>query len=70
MATPFVEGRLRGESLSAEVKTSCSHCAKPIQFELDSDLNARVAETDAAPLVFTPIVDFAKLEDPSIIDAF
>ena len=30
----------------------------------------QVAEAEARPLVFTPLVDFGKLKDPSIIDAF
>jgi hypothetical protein len=33
-------------------------------------LNYRVLETDAEPIVFVPLVDWKKLEDPSIIDAF
>jgi hypothetical protein len=30
----------------------------------------QVAEDGAEPLVFVPAVDFEKLEEPSIIDAF
>jgi hypothetical protein len=37
---------------------------------MDSQLNYKVCEPDARPLIFVPMVDFAKLEDPSIIDAF
>jgi len=37
---------------------------------MDSDLNYTVSEPDAKPLVFVPMVDFGKLKDPSIIDAF
>jgi hypothetical protein len=37
---------------------------------MDSDLNYRVVEDDAEPVVFVPMVDFDKLDDPSIIDAF
>jgi hypothetical protein len=37
--------------------------------EIDSDLDYRVVEEDAEPLVFVPMVDFDKLDDPSIIDA-
>ena len=42
----------------------------PLHFEVDSDLNFRVQETQAAPLVFVPRLNFEKLDDPSIIDAF
>jgi hypothetical protein len=30
----------------------------------------RVVEAGAQPLVYTPLVDFGQLDDPSIIDAF
>ena len=37
---------------------------------MDSSLNYRVLEAEADPIIYFPLVDFAKLEDPSIIDAF
>ena len=37
---------------------------------MDSDLNHTVMSAGAEPVVFVPLVDIAKLEDPSIIDAF
>jgi len=37
---------------------------------MDSDLKYRVVEKGARPVVFSPMVDFGKLEDPSIIDAY
>jgi hypothetical protein len=37
---------------------------------MDSALKYRVVEADAQPLIFAPTVDFKKLKDPSIIDAF
>jgi hypothetical protein len=65
-----VQGQLRQETLTFSIQTSCAHCGQPIHIEIDSGLHYMVAETDAAPLVFVPMVDFAKLKDPSIIDAF
>ncbi len=70
MATPFVQGRLRGEKLSFSVETECGHCHRPIHLEIDSELNYRVLEQGAEPLIYAPQVDFHKLEDPSIIDKF
>jgi hypothetical protein len=67
---PFVQGRLRNETLSIVIKTECAHCAQPINIEIDHELKYHVAEEDADPLVFSPLVDFGKLTDPSIIDAF
>jgi len=65
-----VQGQLRKEPLSVVVTTECAHCAQPIHIELDSELQYRVIEEGAEPLVFSPQVDFDKLTDPSIIDAF
>ena len=70
MATPFVQGQLRDEPLIVLVETECAHCGQPIEIEIDGDLNCRVLSEGADPLIFTPMVDFAALEDPSIIDAF
>jgi hypothetical protein len=65
-----VQGQLREERLTFEVETECAHCGQPLHLEIDSDLDYRVVEDDAEPLVFVPMVDFEKLDDPSIIDAF
>ena len=65
-----MQGHLRDESLTFVVETECAHCKQQIHLELDGDLNCHVVEDGAEPLVFVPMVDFDKLEDPSIIDAF
>ncbi|MEJ2733713.1 MAG: hypothetical protein P8189_09140 [Anaerolineae bacterium] len=65
-----MQGQLRGEPLSFVVETECAHCGQPLHLEIDSELKYRVVEADAEPLVFVPMVNFDKLEDPSIIDAF
>jgi hypothetical protein len=65
-----VQGQLRGENLSFTIESSCAHCGKPIHIEMDSELNYRVVEEGSAPLIHVPMVDFGKLDDPSIIDAF
>ena len=67
---PFVQGQLRRESLTFSIGTDCAHCGQPLHIEMDSELRCSVLEQDAAPLVFAPMVDFDRLEDPSIIDAF
>lgn len=38
--------------------------------EIDSEMKFRVHQSDAAPLIFIPDVDFETLPDASIIDAF
>jgi hypothetical protein len=70
IAVPFVQGRLRKESLTFQVVSECAHCSRPLHLKFDNDLNYKLREQDASPLVFSPSVDFDKLEDPSIIDAF
>jgi uncharacterized metal-binding protein YceD (DUF177 family) len=65
-----VQGQLRKEQLSFTITTECAHCHQPLHIEIDSELNYRVVEADAQPLVYAPMVNFGKLADPSIIDAF
>jgi hypothetical protein len=65
-----VQGQLRGEPLSFVVETECAHCGQTLHLELDSELNCRVIEAGAMPLIFAPMVDFNQLDEPSIIDAF
>ena len=65
-----MQGQLRKQALTFQVQTECGHCGEPINLEIDSDLNYRVLEGDASPLVYTPMIDFDKLDDPSIIDGF
>ena len=65
-----MQGRLRKKALSVAITTECAHSGEPIHLEIDSELNCRVAEEGAKPLVFVPLLNLAKLEDPSIIDGF
>jgi hypothetical protein len=37
---------------------------------MDGELNYRIVEEGAEPLIHVPMVDFDELDDPSIIDAF
>jgi len=70
MATPFVQGRLRNEYLRVTIQTQCGHCGKPFKLEIDSDLNYRILDAEIQPLIYAPLIDVAKLDDPSIIDGF
>lgn len=65
-----MQGQLREETLSVTVTTECAHSQRAIHIEIDSDLIFRVREEDADPWLYMPVVDFGKLKDPSIIDAF
>jgi len=65
-----VQGKLRNEALTFTIETKCAQTGRPIEIKFDSSLNYELTAKDASPLVFTPLVNFAKLKDPSIIDAF
>lgn len=67
MAAPFVEGRLRQQPLSIEIRTQCGHCDRRMTLSVDSELQFRVAERDAQPLVFEPRVDWSTFREPNII---
>ena len=67
---PFVQGQVRGESLSVVIETECGHCQQPINIEIDSELRYHVLEDGAKPLVYVPLIDLHTLDEPSIIDSF
>ncbi len=65
-----MQGQLRNEFLEFAIETECAHCRRPLHIEMDSELNYRVLEQGAEPLVLAPMVDFDTLQAPNIIDAF
>ncbi len=70
MATPFVQGRLRGEPVSITVETRCEHCLESMTLEVDSDMNVRVEQPGAEPMVFVADVPLLDIKAPSIVDDF
>ncbi len=66
---PFVQGCLNHEPVFVEFDTACEHCGEPIRLTIDSRPSCR-AEGPDEPLAFVPLVDFTKIEAPSIIDVF
>ena len=70
MATPFVQGQLRDETLTIDIETSCGHCDRKINIRLDSDGKWDLQQTDAAPLVFEPSIDWKTFTKPNIIDDY
>ncbi len=65
-----MQGQLRHENLEMTIYTECGHCHQPLAIEIDSALSYRVLTPGAEPVIVTPTVNFEKLKDPSIIDAF
>ena len=41
-----------------------------MHIEIDSELDYRVVEGGPEPIIYVPMVDFEKLDEPSIIDSF
>jgi len=70
VATPFVQGRLRNEPLSFRIESECACCSRPIRFRMDHDLSFELEEPDSDPMFFAPLVDFTRLQAPSIVDHF
>ncbi len=62
-----MEGRLRDEPLTIEIRTRCAHCDRTMTLSVDRDLRYEVAEKGAAPLVFEPRVDWSDFHEPNII---
>jgi hypothetical protein len=56
-----VQGQLRQEKLTVTIESECGHCHKPLHQEVDSELNFRVQETQADPLVLNTIIRFVSI---------
>jgi hypothetical protein len=65
-----VQGRLRKEIVEIKITTACAHCGRGLNIHLDSDMNARVEESGAAPLYFEPQIDWRTFTERTIIDAY
>jgi hypothetical protein len=65
-----VQGQLRDEPLDFLIETTCAQSGQPIQIEIDGQLAYRVRQEGADPILFVPLMDVDKLDDPSIIDVF
>ena len=64
-----MQGQLRKEPVSVLVETSCAQCGQPLRLTVDDQLAYRF-DGAPEPILFVPQVDFTRLKDPSIIDAF
>ena len=56
--------------MSFEIHTECACCGREIGFTMEHDLAYTLHDPASAPLYFLPMVDFTKLEAPSIVDDF
>jgi hypothetical protein len=65
-----VQGRLRNELISVEIETNCKHCGQALHLTVDSAMRFSVGESGAAPLMFSPDVDWEHFTGRSIIDSY
>jgi len=65
-----VQGQLSRQPLSVEIETNCRHCDSTLHITVDGDMHVSVREANAAPLVFTPDVDWSNFAGRTIIDSY
>ena len=70
IATPFVYGRLKNEELFFTVNSKCANSGKPMQIELDSNLNIISVDEGSAPMFCVALMNTDKTKEPSIVDIF
>ena len=70
MATPFVQGRLFDQNLEYTIHSSCSNSGRPIEIDIDSDLNISRVTAGASPMYSMALIDTEKMKEKSIIDVF
>ncbi len=52
------------------IETKCKHCGRPMNIEMDSNLNYHMEDEHARPLVFMPDINWAAFREPNIIHAY
>lgn len=65
-----MQGQLKGEPLTVQVTSECAHCGERIGLEIDNKARSRVIDSATDPIAFIPDVDFSRLADKCITDAF
>ena len=65
-----MQGQLRKETLAVTIETQCAHCDRPMQITVASDMDIKVRNRGAEPLVFMPSIDWERFREPSIIHAY
>ncbi len=65
-----MQGRLRNETVTVDVETTCQHCGCDMHMTLDSDMQISGLDSGADPLVFAPDVDWSRFTGRTIIDSY
>ena len=53
-----------------DIETSCACCGRTLNITMDGQLQFRLAQEEARPLVFSPDVDWENFTEPNIIHAY
>lgn len=70
VSSPFVQGRLRQEDVTATVETVCAKSGRPLTITISSNMEVEVRNEGAKPLVFFPQFDWKTFAEPNIIDVY
>jgi hypothetical protein len=65
-----VQGRLRGEKVSAVIATYCEHCHRKLHSAVDSEFCWEVKEKESRPLLFEPDTDWRSFKGAKIINDY
>jgi hypothetical protein len=65
-----VQGRLRGEHVSASIRSECAECRAELGFTVDSDLRWRIEIGPRSPLLFEPSIDWASFRAVTIVNDY
>ena len=65
-----MQGQLRKETLAVTIDTQCAHCDRSLQITVASDMDIKVRDRNAEPLVFMPTIDWTRFREPNIIHAY
>jgi uncharacterized metal-binding protein YceD (DUF177 family) len=53
--------------LSVRIDSECRHCARPLQFTVDEELNYQFASPGASPFLFEPEIHWPSFTGANII---
>ena len=65
-----MQGRLRGQKISALIETRCEHCHREMHIDVDSEFKWEVREKDSSALLFEPDVDWRSFKGANIINDY
>lgn len=65
-----MQGRIRGEHVSASVQSECAECRAELGFTIDSEFRWRIEIGGPGPLLFEPSIDWAGFRGATIVNDY